>query len=153
MTTGAGLPDPIASPQFYSSISFRRAAAGVIDIVLIFFLMVAVMVLSALLGLFTAGLASIIGLVLFLFTGFLYRFLFLKERSATPGMMALGIEIRDRLGNRLDTPTSLVHTAGFYVSLFFPPILIGGWIYQAINPFHRLAHDILPGTAAINRPV
>lgn len=147
------LPNPLDDPQFYQGVPLRRLIAFVIDLVIVAVLMVLVMVLGAVLGLFTAGLATLIGFVLFFFTGFLYRYMLISQRSATLGMQAVGIELRDRAGQRLDAPTTLVHTAGFYVSMMFPLLMIVGWAVMIATPHRRLMHDLLPGTVAINKPL
>ncbi|MEM7506350.1 MAG: RDD family protein [Pseudomonadota bacterium] len=147
------LPDPAADRQFYDGVPLRRLVAFVIDMIVIVALMALVALSGVILGFFTAGLGFVLAILLFFATGFAYRFILISQRSATLGMMALGIELRDRTGEKLDAPTSLVHTAGFYVTLMFPFLMVIGWLLMLTSPYRRLGHDILPGTTAINRPL
>lgn len=147
------LPDPVADPQFYDGVPLRRAVAFLIDLVIVASLMALVLVSGVILGFFSAGLGFVVAVMLFFVTGFGYRYLLISQRSATLGMIAAGIELRDRLGEKLDAPTTLVHTAGFYVTMMFPLLLVIGWLLMLGSPHRRLAHDILPGTTAINRPL
>ncbi|MEM7671374.1 MAG: RDD family protein, partial [Pseudomonadota bacterium] len=99
------------------------------------------------------GLGLVVAIGLFFCAGFLYRFLMLANRSATLGMAATGIVIRDRDGAPVTAATALVHTAGFFITLLFPALMVGGWLLMLGSPHRRLMHDYLPGTTAINRPL
>lgn len=148
-----GLPDPHYDRQFYAGVPARRFFAFLIDGLIVAGLSLLMLLTGALVGLLTAGLGTVIGIVLFVLSGFAYRYLMVAHRSATLGMMATGIELRTRQGERLDRMTALIHTAGFYLSFTVPVLMVIGWILMATSPHRRLIHDLLPGTTAINRPV
>ena len=147
------LPDPVHDRQFYDGVPLRRLVAFFLDLIVVAGLMMTVIVGGALVGLVTAGVGFLFAVVLFFISGFAYRYLMLARRSATLGMLAAGIELRDRSGQTLDPATALVHTAGFFITFSIPPVLLLGWVLMTASPYRRLMHDHLPGTAAINRPV
>lgn len=147
------LPDPDRDPQFYQDVPMRRFIAFLIDSVIITILMGLVLVVSMIVGILTFGIGWLMGMAFFVATGFLYRLLLMANNSATLGMSAMGIEIRDRSGEPLEMPTAVVHTVGFYITLLFPALMVGGWLIMLMSPHKRLLHDWLPGTAAINRPL
>ena len=98
-----GLPDPVTKPDFYDGILFKRAAAWVIDVVLIVLLGLLVLPFTAFTGVFFFP-------VLILVVGFVYRWFTLSGNSATWGMRMMGMELRDRDGLRLQSGTALAHT-------------------------------------------
>ncbi|MEM8793092.1 MAG: RDD family protein [Pseudomonadota bacterium] len=147
------LPDPERDPQFYEGVPLRRFTAGLIDSVLILGLMGIVLALGLIVGALTLGLGLVIAFGLFFVTGFLYRFIMVSRFSATVGMAFTGIVLRDRQGDQLDSATALTHTAGYYVTLFIPALLLGGWVLMGTIPHRRLMHDLPLGTTAINRPL
>ncbi|MEM7238506.1 MAG: RDD family protein [Pseudomonadota bacterium] len=147
------LPDPDHDPQFYDGVPLRRAVACLIDFVVIAILMIVILLVGTLIGFLTFGLGLVVAIGLFFCAGFLYRFLMLASRSATLGMAATGIVLRDRDGAPVTRATALVHTAGFFITLLFPALMFGGWLLMLGSPHRRLMHDYLPGTTAINRPL
>ncbi len=143
------LPDPIHDSQFYEGVPLRRFAAFVIDFIIITVL--------GLLGAFivalgTFGLGTPLMFIVFLLTGFLYRWLLLQHRSATIGMIMTGIEIRNAQGDKMDQSSAFLHTLGFIVTFFFAPVMLIGWFLMLSDPHKRLLHDMVLGSAAINRP-
>ena len=143
------IPDPHTDPQFYEGVPLRRLVAFVIDTVAILLLwLIGVFVLAAV----TLGLGAFLAPLLFFATGFAYRWLTLSQRSATPGMMLTGIEIRDARGEPLDQTTAFMHTLIYAVTLLFLPLAIIGWILMASSPYRRMMHDTMTGAVAINRP-
>ena len=143
------LPDPDRDGQFYQGVPLRRFAAFVIDFVVILLLTIIGMFIVALA---TFGLGMPLAFVLGAVTGFLYRWLLLKQRSATIGMMLTGIEIRNAQGEKLDQNEAFVHTLGFTVTFFFTPLMLIGWFLMLSDPYKRALHDMVLGSAAINRP-
>jgi len=143
------LPDPISDGQFYEGVPLRRFTAFVIDFIIITVL--------GLLGAFivalgTLGLGAPLMFLVFLLTGFLYRWLLLQHRSATIGMIMTGIEIRNAQGEKMDQSSAFLHTLGFIVTFSFTPLMLIGWFLMLSDPHKRLLHDMLLGSAAINRP-
>lgn len=147
-----GVPDPHRDEQFYQGVPMRRLVAFGIDFIVILFLMLGVVVVGAVLTLGTLFLAGPIAMVIFSATGFIYRWIMLAQRSATLGMLVTGIEVRDAEGDQMSELTAFIHTAGFYVTFFFLPLLFIGWFLMFTSPYRRAMHDLILGTVVINRP-
>lgn len=146
------VPSPYEDAQFYDGVPLRRFFAFCVDSVIIFFILAAIVVIGFIVGLVTFGLGWVIAIGLFFSADFLYRWLTIASGSATWGMAACGIELRDMRGERLDAGQALVHTAAYYVSLVLAvPILLNLFI-MFVSPHRRLIHDFLLGTVMINRP-
>jgi uncharacterized RDD family membrane protein YckC len=138
-----GLPDPATSPKFYARVPSKRALAWCVDMVLIVGLCVVLLPLTAFLGVFFFPL-------LLLVVGFIYRWFSIANRSATPGMRLMGIELRSINGQRLTRQDALLHTFGYSLSLaIFPLQLIS--IVMMLTTAHRQGlTDTLLGTTALN---
>ena len=147
-----GVPDPHRDPQFYDGVPARRLVAFGIDFIVILFLLVAVLVAGAILTLGRLGLAGPLAMLVFSATGFVYRWIMLAQRSATLGMILTGIEVRDGQGDRMTPMTAFIHTAGFYATFFFLPLLFIGWFLMFTSPYRRVMHDLILGSVVINRP-
>ncbi len=147
-----GVPDPVHDSQFYQGVPLRRFVAFCIDLAIIIGLWCAVLILGVLVSILTLGVATPMAVVIFSATSFLYRWAMLTQRSATLGMIGTGIEVRSATGGPVDPLTAFLHVAGFYVSVFFTPLLVIGWLVMAVSPHRRLLHDLVLGTVVINRP-
>lgn len=148
----ATLPDPEIDPQFYAGVPARRVVAFVVDLVVILVIDAALLVLFAAIGVFTFGIGWVMALPALLVSGFLYRWLMLSAGSATVGMYLAGIEIRGPDGNRLTGGRAFVHTAAFHVSLLSVVLMLISFGTVLVTPRGQTLHDLLAGTAAINRP-
>ena len=146
-------PDPVLDSQFYAGVPMRRLVAFCIDMAVALALWCVVLVLGLFVTLLTLGAGAPLLVLALSATDFLYRWFMLTERSATLGMLLTGIEIRDAAGQRLTATSAFLHVGGFYISLFFTPLLVIGWVLMAASPHRRLMHDLPLGTVAINRPV
>ncbi|MCL5777361.1 RDD family protein [Limibaculum sp. FT325] len=147
-----GLPDPDRDPQFYDGVPLRRLVAFVIDALVTLLLMATVGLVGLLMGFVTMGLGWLLIVPAFALVGFIYRFTMLRERSATLGMLAAGIELRGPDGERLDGPLAAVHTLAYFATLYIPLAMLIGVALMAFNPRRQLLHDLPLGTAMINRP-
>lgn len=150
--TTMDIPDPVQDSQFYDGVPMRRFVAFCIDVVVIIVLWFFVLLVGTVAAIVTFGAAAPLLVLAFSVAGFLYRWAMLSERSATIGMILTGIEVRDASGHRLNTALAFLHVAGFYVTVFFLPLLVIGWILMAASPHRRLMHDMVLGTVVINRP-
>ena len=106
-------------------------------------------------GALTLGAIFVAGpliMVMFSLTGFIYRWIMLAQRSATVGMMLTGIEVRDGNGDPMTSGTGFIHTAGFYATFLFLPLLFIGWFLMFSAPHRRAMHDLILGSVVINRP-
>ena len=147
-----GIPDPDHDPQFYEGVPARRLIAFVLDTLVIMVLWFIVLVMSALVAAVTLGLGLPIMLMFLAGTGLAYRWIMLWQRSATLGMLATGIEVRDQNGDKCNPTTAFLHSFAFIASLYFLPMAIIGWILMASSPHRRAMHDMLLKTVVINRP-
>ena len=145
-------PDPVLDSQFYDGVPVRRLVAFCIDVAVVLVIWCAVLLLGLILTVVTLGIGAPLAVLAASITDFLYRWILLAEGSATLGMRLTGLEIRDSAGRRLDPVTAFLHVSGFYVTLFFVPLLVIGWLLMAATPHRRLLHDMALGTVAINRP-
>jgi uncharacterized RDD family membrane protein YckC len=140
-----GLPDPVAEPQFYAGVNAKRFVAWLFDATFI-------MLFCLLLVPFTAFTAVFFFPLLWLVTGFLYRWATLAGSSATWGMRMMSIELREADGLRLSGGTALVHTLGYSLSVAVAPLqLISVIVMVALGRGQGLT-DLILGTAMINRP-
>jgi uncharacterized RDD family membrane protein YckC len=140
-------PDPLANPDYYDGLLWRRPLAFFIDLAIlgaIFFMLVMANVFTfGLLGVFIAILWPTILLVL-------YATLLIGGPGAgTIGMRCLGLQVRSWEGAR---PTHL--QAAIMSALF---CLLTPWtggiilIVALFSDRRRLAHDFLSGTVVINK--
>ena len=139
-----GLPDPDTHAGFYAGTAGKRLVAWVVDTFLIVLISLVAIPLTAFVGLFFFAL-------LFLGASFIYRTASIATWSATPGMILMGLELRNARGERFDVWTAAAHTA---IYLF----LMSVFVLQAVSILMMLLnsrgqglHDMLLGTAAINR--
>lgn len=147
-----GIPDPQHDPQFYSGVPLRRLIAFFLDTIVILILWFIVLVMTLIVGMVTFGLALPIMMLFLAGTGLLYRTIMLWQRSATLGMLAVGIEVRNRRGETCEPTDAFLHSLIFIATLYFLPVAIIGWILMASSPHGRAMHDLLLDTVVINRP-
>ncbi|MEM8751346.1 MAG: RDD family protein [Pseudomonadota bacterium] len=140
-----GLPDPEVDRRFYEGVPARRLFAFVIDVIVVW---------GVAIGLAFATLG--IG---FLFLGFLvavadffYRVLTISGRSATLGMRAMEIELRDGSGARFGFGTALFHTLLFYLSFTFFVLHLVSIVMMAGSAMGRALHDLPFGSTMIKSP-
>ncbi|MEM9781199.1 MAG: RDD family protein [Pseudomonadota bacterium] len=146
------LPTPDREPQFYDGVRLRRLAAFGVDLIVILILLGGVAMIGVVVGLLTFGLGLAFVIPAFALTGLAYRTTLIAERSATLGMMLMGIELRDNMGRPLSLPLAFLHTCGFTAMTYLPPVLIASLIYAGVNQYGRTLHDALFQVTMINRP-
>jgi uncharacterized RDD family membrane protein YckC len=132
--------DPLAG------VRTRRIVALALDLVLVSIL--ATVIWIALLIL-TLGLSLLLLPPLFPLIAFFYNGLTVSGRKmATPGMRALGLEMRmHEDGARVPFINAAAHALFFYVSWFFPPI----FLVSLVDPEKRCLHDMLAGVTVVRR--
>ncbi|MEM7058309.1 MAG: RDD family protein [Pseudomonadota bacterium] len=143
------IPDPVRDSQFYEGVPLRRFVAFVVDFIIITVLGI---VGAFIVALGTFGLGTPLMFLIITLTGFLYRWLLLKHRSATIGMIMTGIEIRTASGEKMDQSSAFLHTLAYLVTFFFTPLMLIGWFLMLSDPHKRAMHDLVLGSVAINRP-
>jgi uncharacterized RDD family membrane protein YckC len=124
----------------------RRILAVCIDLVLVSLLVAVLWIISIVL---TFGLALFFLPPLYPFVAFFYNGLTVSgPRMATPGMRAMDLEMRMQdTGARVPFINAAVQAVLFYVSWFFPPILL----VSLIDGEKRCLHDIIAGVVVIRR--
>lgn len=146
LNNGGGLPDPDRDAQFYEGVPAKRLVAFLIDIVVVWGVAILVSVLTLGIGFFILGfLIAVIDLV--------YRTLTIGSKSATLGMSVMGIELRTFNGDRFTMGHALIHTLVFYAMLVFFVVQLVSVIMMGGSRYGRGLHDLILGSAMINRPV
>ncbi len=141
----SGLPDPVLDAQFYAGVPFKRLIAWIIDAVIVGALWMAVVIGT--LG--TFAFFMFFGLLI---VNFVYRAFMVDRYSATLGMMAVGIELRNGRGDRLDRTQAIWHVTLFLGLMVFFFINVISMIVMLVNERGQGLHDMALGTTAINRP-
>ena len=141
----SGLPDPVLDAQFYAGVPFKRLIAWIIDAVI-------VGALWTLLVIGTLGTFAFFMFLGLLIVSFVYRAFMVDRYSATLGMMAVGIELRNGRGDRLDRTQAIWHVTLFLGLMLFFLINIISMIMMLVNDRGQGLHDMVLGTTAINRP-
>jgi len=144
MTTPlSGLPDPDTAPEFYEDVSFKRAIAWIIDVIIIG-------AITALVAVFTLFMAVLL-LPLFMMISFVYRWVGMANHSATPGQRLMSIEFRRADGERLDAATAFLHVSGYFVSVAVFPLQLISIAMMMITSRKQGLTDMILGTAPLNR--
>lgn len=143
-----GMPDPVAFPEIYEGVLWRRIAAYVVDLFIIGALAILVWCVFALLWLVSFGL---LGPLLWFLFGLLplayFTLLLSGRRSATLGMRWLDVELRSVSGERPGFVQALAQTALFYITVGLTCSLI--LLFALINRRRRTLHDVLAGTVLV----
>lgn len=143
-------PDVMTDVALYDGIRTKRVMAFLFDAVLIAILTVAASFVVLVLGVFTLGLGWLLFPLLWPFLALIYcAFTLGGSSSATPGMRAFGLEMRQLSGQRMTPVLAAIHAVLFYasVSLLTPFVVL----FSLIADRKRLLHDIVLGTVVINR--
>ena len=125
-----------------SGVTFNRAFAWIIDMVII-------TVLAALVLPFTAFTGVFFFPLLMMVIGFMYRWFTIAGRSATLGMRIVGICLRDLYGRPLSSGTAFAHTAGYTISVLVAPLQLISVILMLVSNNGKGLTDHLLGTRAI----
>jgi len=141
-----GLPDPEMDSQFYEKVPTRRLVAWVFDGIITFGM-------TFLISILTVGLGFFIFPFIWLAVGLIYRTMTISSKSSTWGMRMVGIEFRDKDGQKLSTNLALVHTLIFTVGTGFFLVQILSIILILTSRYGQSVQDMILGTTAINRPV
>ncbi|SIS90621.1 RDD family protein [Roseivivax lentus] len=140
------LPDPVRQPEFYDSVTLKRFLAWVIDTIFVALLVVPAIV-------FTFGIALFFFPLVWIAVGFTYRWITIANGSATWGMRAMAIELRDAYANRLDAGTAFMHTLGYALSVSTFIVQLGSVLLMLNTERKQGLSDLVLGTVMINRRV
>ncbi len=141
---GPGLPDPDTQSAFYADVASKRFFAWMVDILLIGILTVITLPLTLFIGVFFLPL-------LFGAISFMYRVISLTNRSATPGMRLMSVELRTATGDRFDLGAAFAHTLGYAVSVAMFPLQMVSIVLMMTSSRGQGLSDLFLGSVAINR--
>ena len=129
-----------------SSVRSRRVLAVCLDLIAVSIL-VAIFWIAAIV--MTLGVALFFLPPLFPIVAFFYNGLTVSGRNmATPGMRAMDLEMRvHSTGGRTPFFNAAAHAVMFYISWFFPPILL----VSLVDGEKRCLHDILADVIIVRR--
>ncbi|GAA6175545.1 RDD family protein [Sulfitobacter pacificus] len=137
-------PDPDTQPQFYTGVPTKRLVAWILDMVLIVLICLAMLPVTAFIGILFFP-------FLMLIVGFLYRVATLTGGSATWGMRLLSLEIRQGDDRPLDGATAFLHTLGYSVSLALPVLQLISIVLMLTSARRQGLTDMVLGTVALNK--
>jgi uncharacterized RDD family membrane protein YckC len=139
------LPDPTYDPAFYDGVLPKRFFAWVIDATLILATMVVLSVL-------TAGIAFLLWVPVHAALAFFYRWITIRNRSATFGMRVMAIELRGPTGAPLSPGEAALHTLAFLVAATIVIVQLISIAMMIGRPLNRGLPDEITGAVMINRP-
>ncbi len=142
-------PDYMYDAENFRGMLMRRFFAFLYDMVALIFLAAIGLVISLVLTVLTLGLAAPIMGVLWVVLFFAYFTLTLGgPRSATPGMVQQGIEMRTWEGKHPSHAQALFHTFLFYIVFSVTSIVFV--LVPLFNVRRRNLHDFFSGSVFIN---
>ncbi len=141
-----GLPDPEMDSQFYDKVPSRRLVAWVFDGIITFGITFLISVLSIGLGFFVFP-------FIWLVVGLIYRWFTIASKSSTWGMRMVGIEFRDKDGQKFSSGLALIHTLIFTIGTGFFFVQILSIVLILTSRYGQSVQDMILGTTAINRPL
>ena len=141
-----GLPDPEMDSQFYDKVPSRRLVAWVFDGIIAFGI-------TFLISILTVGLGFFIFPFIWLVVGLIYRISTIASKSSTWGMRMVGIEFRDKDGQKFSTGLAIAHTLIFTIGTGFFFVQILSIVLILTSRYGQSVQDMILGTTAINRPL
>ncbi|SHL71034.1 RDD family protein [Roseibium suaedae] len=141
--------DPLSEPDLFDNVRTKRIFAFFIDVIAVAILTACAAVVVFLLGIFTFGLAWILYAFLGQAIALIYTAVTLGGPAAsTPGMRAMGLEMRLWHGARPYPLLAAMHVLLFWfsVSLLTPFVLL----VSLFADRKRLLHDLVLGTVVMN---
>jgi len=142
----AALPAPAYGRDVLAGVRTRRILALGIDLVLV---SIIALVLWVVLLIMTLGLSLVLLPPIYPLVAFFYNGLTVSgPRMATPGMRAMGIEMRMiEDGARVPFINAAAHALLFYLSWMLPPV----FLISLAEPDKRCLHDLLAGVIVMRR--
>jgi len=135
-------------PEHFHGLARRRAAAYLVDLVILVPVCFAVSVAFAILGIVSFGLLTPLLVLALGAVPLAYHTLTIGgPRSSTWGMRMFDVEMRSWTGDRPDYLQALIMTGLFYVSMTLTSGLIV--LFALFNKRRRLLHDMLSGMVAV----
>lgn len=138
------LPDPIYQSEFYKDVPMKRAAAWLVDILIIIALFSLIILLSGFV-------LALVFFALWPIVSFVYRVWTITSGSATWGMRLFAIELRQASGARMDFTAAILHTLGYMLSLASMLVHAISIILMLSSARGQSLVDHVLGTVMINR--
>lgn len=144
------LPDPSTAPQLFEGVLLRRSFAFVIDIVILGFIAGMLLLVGAILGFFTFGLAWVaLPVVVPLAILGYYAATLGSPMRATVGMSLMDIVLVPTRGYPLDGWKILIHPIVFWITVWIAwPISL---FVALITPRQQMVQDLVTGTLMLRR--
>jgi uncharacterized RDD family membrane protein YckC len=143
--SAGGPQTPLVPRATLEGVRTRRMMALFLDLILVSILSAA---LWFALFILSFGLSAILLPPFFPLVAFFYNGLTISGwRMATPGMRAMDLEMRMMDGRQVPFLNAAVHAVLFYVTWFFPPLLL----VSLITSDKRCLHDILADVIVLRR--
>lgn len=141
--------DPAFEPDLFQDVLKRRTFAYLFDVVGVSLLWIGAAVLVFFLGLATFGFAWMIYPALWPILGVLYTVTTLGgPDSATPGMKAMGLSMRNVDGSRPDVLKALVHVVVFYgLTVTLTPLV---HLFGLFTARRQLLQDLVAGVLVMD---
>lgn len=143
--------NPVTEPWLFDGVRTRRIVAFLLDLIVLSIFVAIAAVVIGILGLPTFGLAWLLYPILLPVVAIAYIGLTLGgSKSATPGMQAMGIEMRLWHGAPMYGLLAIVHALVFYFAAgtgLLLMIILGASLFSSTK---RCLHDVLLGTVVIN---
>lgn len=143
--------DPVTQPWLFDGVRTRRILAFLLDLVVLTIFISIGAVIVGLLGLLTFGLGWLLFAVLAPLVAIAYiGFTMGGPKSATPGMQAMGIEMRLWHGGPMYGLLAVVHALCFYFAMgtgLLWLLLLGTSLFSSTK---RCLHDVILGSVVIN---
>ncbi len=141
--------DPVAQPELFEGLRWRRTMAFVVDVAMVGTLFMIAAFAVFFLGLLTLGLGWMLYFILWQAIALLYTaFTLGGPSSATPGMRMMGLEMRLWYGDKVYPLLAAAHVIAFWLSIsFLTPFVL---VVTLLNERKRLLHDIVLGTVVVN---
>jgi uncharacterized RDD family membrane protein YckC len=136
--------DPVAQSRLFDGVIGKRAAAFIVDAIL-------VLVLVFLFGLVTFGLGWIL-LPAILVVFLVYNAVTIGgKNSATPGQRLMGLEVRMWSGGKVTPLIAAFHALLFWFAAGTFVLWLVDVVWAFFDERKRTVHDILAGVVVINR--
>lgn len=130
----------------FAGVRTRRIFAFILDFIIVSIFSMAIWFGLAVL---TLGLSLLILPPIFPFVAFFYNGLTVSgSKMATPGMLAMDLEMRLINGQRVPFLIAAAQAVLFYLSTMFPPIFLVSLVAEG----KRCLHDIIAGVIITRRP-
>lgn len=141
--------DPYATPELFEGVRTRRVFAFFVDVVAIAILTVMAAVVVFFLGIFTLGLGWLLYGILGPGVALLYAaFTLGGPNAATPGMRAMGLEMRLWYGAKPYPLLAAIHLLFFWFSFtLLTPLVV---LVSLFTDRKQLLHDLVLGTLVMN---